>query len=172
VASTLLEAHPERGLAFYNRGVSGNTVPDLAARWDDDTLALKPDVLSILIGVNDYWHTLDGSYHGTVEDYETGYAALLEHTKRALPAVRLVVLEPFVLRTGVVTDAWLPEFDRRRAAAHRVAQRAGATFIALHAMFAALARRAPAAYWAADGVHPTPAGHEAIARLWMKSVGV
>jgi lysophospholipase L1-like esterase len=53
-----------------------------------------------------------------------------------------------------------------------VAQRAGATFIALHAMFAALARRAPAAYWAADGVHPTPAGHEAIARLWMKSVGV
>jgi len=172
VASALLDQHPERSLSFFNRGISGNTVPDLAARWQTDTIDLKPDVLSILIGVNDYWHTLNGSYHGTVDDYETGYGALLERTRREVPGVRIVVLEPFVLATGVVTDAWLPEFDRRRAAAARVAQRANATFIPLHAMFQQLSRQAPPAYWAADGVHPTPAGHDAIARAWMQAVTV
>ncbi len=172
VASALLDQHPERSLSFFNRGVSGNTVPDLEARWQTDTIDLKPDVLSILIGVNDYWHTLNGSFHGTVDDYETAYAALLERTRRELPGVRIVVLEPFVLATGVVTDAWLPEFDRRRAAAARVAQRANATFIPLHAMFQQLSRQAPPAYWAADGVHPTPAGHDAIARAWMQTVTV
>jgi lysophospholipase L1-like esterase len=172
VASALLHAHAERGLQCLNRGVSGNTVPDLASRWQQDTLDLKPDLLSILIGVNDYWHTLDGSYRGTALDYETGYADLLARTRRALPPVRLVVLEPFVLRCGVVTDGWFPEFDRRRAAARRVAERAGATFIALHAMFEQRAQQAPPSYWASDGVHPTLAGHEAIAQLWLQTVAL
>jgi lysophospholipase L1-like esterase len=170
IASALLEKMPGRGLRFYNRGVSGNTVPDLAARWDADTLALKPDILSILIGVNDIWHKLDGTFNGTVEDYRTAYSALLDRTRTALPAVKLVVLEPFVLRTGAVTDRWFPEFDQRRAVAREVAGRAGAKFLALQEMFDRLARRAPPEYWAADGVHPTPAGHEAIAREWMDRV--
>jgi lysophospholipase L1-like esterase len=168
-ASELFE-HPDRGLRFFNRGVSGNTVPDLDARWQADTLALKPDVLSILIGVNDYWHTLNGSYRGTVADYETGFAALLRRTREALPAVRLIVLEPFVLRCGVVTEAWIPEFDQRRAAAARVARAAEATFLPLQSMFERLSTTAPPVYWSADGVHPTPAGHAAIARAWMEAV--
>ena len=170
IASSLLGAHPERELRCFNRGVSGNTVPDLASRWSSDTMALKPDLLSILIGVNDYWHTLDGSYHGTVQDYEREYGELLERTRAALPEVRIVVLEPFVLRTGVVTDAWLPEFDRRREGAKRVAERAGATFIGLHGLFERLAHQAPPSYWAGDGVHPTLAGHGAIAQLWLETV--
>jgi lysophospholipase L1-like esterase len=71
-----------------------------------------------------------------------------------------------------VTDAWFPEFDARRAAAQRVAARAGASFLALQGMFDRLSRRAPPAYWAADGVHPTVAGHGAIAELWLKTVNV
>jgi len=170
IASQLLHERPEAGLKVYNRGVSGNTVPDLDARWQADALDLKPDLLSILIGVNDIWHKFNGTYNGTVEQYESGFGALLDRTKRALPGVRLVVLEPFVLRTGAVTDAWFPEFDQRRAAAARVAERAGATFIPLHSMFEGLARQAPPEYWAADGVHPTPAGHGAIARAWLLKV--
>ena len=170
VASALLEAHPDRGLRFFNRGVSGDVVPQLDARWRVDTLDLSPDVVSILVGVNDYWRTLDGGYQGTAEDYERGYAALLERTRRDLPDVRLVVVEPFVLRTGVITDAWFPAFDRRRESAARVAQQAGATFLSAHQMFVRLARRAPAAYWAADGVHPTLAGHAAIANRWLRAV--
>jgi len=170
VASSLLRLYPERQLRFFNRGVSGNTVPDLQARWQRDAIDLKPDVLSILIGVNDIWRRLSGGAGGTVQDYESQYAALLAETRAALPGIRLVVLEPFVLRTGAVTTAWFPEFDQRRAAAERVARQAGAAWMPLHGMFERLSRRAAPAYWAADGVHPTPAGHGAIAQLWMQTV--
>lgn len=170
IASAVLDQRPERDLSFFNRGVSGNRVPDLQERWQHDTLDVIPDVLSVLIGVNDLWHKLMGRSNGTVDEYETGYDALLSQAKNALPGLRIIVLEPFVLRTGSVTDAWFPEFDQRRAAAQRVAQRAGARFLPLQAMFDDLARRAPPAYWAADGVHPTPAGHGAIAQAWMDAI--
>ena len=169
VAAAALGAHPDRGLRFYNRGVSGNKVPDLAARWATDTVALAPDVLSILIGVNDFWHKLGGGYTGTVEDYEHQYTALLDDTRRTLPRARLIVLEPFVLRCGAVDNRWFPEFDARRAAAARVAQRANATFVPLQQVFDDLARKSTPQYWAADGVHPTPAGHTVIAQQWRRA---
>jgi len=169
VTSAALAAHPDRGLRFYNRGVSGNKVPDLQQRWAVDALGLQPDVLSILIGVNDFWHKLGGGYTGTVADYESQYAALLDETRRALPHVRLIVLEPFVLRCGAVDDRWFPEFDARRAAAARVAQHADATFVPLQQVFDDRARAVAPQYWAADGVHPTPAGHAVIAERWRRA---
>ena len=170
VAGAALASHPDRGLTFFNRGISGNKVPDLEARWAADTVALKPDVLSILIGVNDYWHKRNGRYNGTVAEYEAGFRALLEATRQALPAVRLVVIEPFVLRCGAVDATWFPEFDERRAAAARVARGAKATFVAMHDAFTELASRTSPEYWAADGVHPTPAGHGLIAERWRRAV--
>ena len=170
VASDVLRDRPERGYRFINRGISGNKVPDLAQRWATDTLALQPDVLSILIGVNDYWHHLLNGYPGTVKDYEDAYTALIDQTRRELPRVRLVILEPFVLRTGAVDARWFPEFDERRAAAARVAQRARATWVPLQEKLDSAARKTGPGYWAADGVHPTPAGHELIAEQWRKAV--
>ena len=171
-ASQLLRAHPDGDLHCFNRGVSGDKVPDLAARWERDTLALKPDLLSVLVGVNDYWHKLLHGYTGTVAEYEQQYVDLLDATRHALPSARLVVLEPFVLVTGAVTSAWLLEFGLRRAAASHVATRAGATFVPLQDMFTKLAQSAPASYWLADGVHPTLAGHAAIAERWREVVGL
>ncbi len=170
VASAELAEHPESGLTFYNRGVSGNKVPDLQQRWAADAIALKPDVLSVLIGVNDFWHKRSGGYAGTVANYEAGFAALLQATRQALPAVRLVVIEPFVLRCGAVDATWFPEFDERRAAAARVARQASATFIPMHDRFTQLAARTSPEYWAADGVHPTAAGHGLIAERWRRAV--
>jgi len=172
VASAVLAAQPASELAFYNRGVSGNKVPDLQARWTADTIDLQPDVLSILIGVNDFWHKLDHGYNGTVQDYEQQYTALLDETRKALPHVHLIVLEPFVLRTGAVDARWFPEFDQRRAAAARVARHAKATFIAMQSIFDRHARLALPAYWAADGVHPTPAGHAVIAGEWRRAAAL
>jgi lysophospholipase L1-like esterase len=158
---------PSRGAwSFYNRGVSGNTMRDLAARWEADTLALRPSVLSVLIGVNDYWHARDGSYTGTLADYESEYAAILLATQRALPEVRLLVLEPFVLRCGVVNDSWFPGFDERRKAAARVARRVGATWVPLQEAFDEVASRTGPEWWSVDGVHPTLAGHRLIAERW------
>jgi lysophospholipase L1-like esterase len=170
IASAALEAEPARELRFYNRGVSGDKVPDLAARWAQDTLALAPDILSVLVGVNDFWHRKLNGYSGTVADFETGYGQLLESTVRARPGIRLVILEPFVLRCGVVDASWFPEFDERRGAAQRVAARVGATFVPLHFAFAAKAAVSTPEHWAADGVHPTPAGHALIAEKWRGAV--
>lgn len=169
VASAVLAARPASGLRFFNRGISGNKVPDLQQRWTADTIDLHPDVLSILIGVNDFWHKLDHGYNGTVQDYEQQYTTLLDETRRALPRVRLIVLEPFVLRTGAVDARWFPEFDQRRAAAGRVATHARATFVPLQSIFDQRTRTAPPEYWAADGVHPTPAGHAVIAEHWRRA---
>ncbi len=171
-AAALRDRDSTRDLQIFNRGVSGNTVTDLQARWDHDTLALRPDVLSILIGVNDIWHTLMGQYNGTPEKYQRGFGDLLERTRTALPHVHVVILEPFVLRTGAVSEKWFPEFDRYRAAAARVARDMHATWIPLHEMFQQLARKTPPTYWLMDGVHPTLAGHAAITRRWLDAVKV
>ncbi len=172
VTSAVLAAHAAEGLQCYNRGISGNTVPDLQARWSTDTIELKPDVLSILIGVNDIWHKLDGRYNGTEQDYEQQYPALFDQTRRALPQVKIIVFEPFVLRTGTVNDRWFPEFDERRAVAARVAKAAKAAFVPLQKVFDQHVHTAPPPYWAADGVHPTPAGHAVIAEQWRHAAGL
>lgn len=172
-AAELLVGRPDDGLKFFNRGISGNKVFQLAERWQADCLDLKPDALSILIGVNDIWHSLDPKlgYKGTVEIYERDFHALLERTKKALPKVKLVVCEPFVLRCGAVTDKWFPEFDKYRAAAKRVAGKHHATFLPFQAMFDAAVKYAPPEHWAGDGVHPSPAGAALMAHFWVKAVG-
>ncbi len=173
IAAQLLGYHPTLTLQCHNRGISGNKVPDLAARWDEDAIVLKPDVLSILIGVNDVWHKFDGNYDGNVESYESGYTALLERTRAALPETAFVICEPFVLRCGVVKDSWLAEIDAHRAAAKRVADAAGATWVPFQSMFDnAITEDTPPEYWARDGVHPTMAGHALMARTWIDAAGL
>jgi len=167
----LLVDRPRDGLKVYNRGISGNKVFQLAERWQPDCLDLKPSLLSILIGVNDIWHKLNGKYDGTVQVYERDYRALLERTRKALPKVKLVICEPFVLRCGAVTDKWFPEFDTYRAAARRVAESHRATLVPFQAMFDEAVKYAPPAHWAADGVHPTPAGASLMAHNWLRTVG-
>ncbi len=169
-AAELLVDRPQAGLKVYNRGISGNKVYQLAERWQADCLDLKPNVLSILIGVNDIWHTLNGNYNGTVEKYENDYRALLERTVKALPKVKLVICEPFVLRCGAVNDKWFPEFDRYRAAAKNVARAFRAKFLPFQTMFDEAVKYAPPAHWAADGVHPTSAGASLMAYNWLRTV--
>lgn len=171
-AAASLAARPERQLKFFNRGISGNKVPDLMQRWRGDALDIQPDILSILIGVNDFWHKLDHGYSGTVADYEEQYLTLLDQTRRALPKAYLIIFEPFVLRCGAVTARWFPEFDQRRAVAARVAAHANAAFVPLQTLFDRKVRSSPPEYWAADGVHPTPAGHALIANEWRRVANV
>ena len=170
VTAGVMRDDPLTPWQFFNRGVSGNKIPDLETRWDADALAIKPDVLSLLIGINDYWHTKTHGYKGTTADFESGLGALLSRTKSALPSVRLVIMEPFVLKIGAVDGSWFPAFDERRAIVARVASNAGATFVALQATFDRAAKATGPAHWAADGVHPTPAGHALIAQRWLETV--
>ncbi len=173
IAGGLLVDHRALNLQIHNRGISGNKIPDLDARWQADTLDLKPALLSILVGVNDIWHKFNGKYDGTPATYREGFSALLKRTKEALPGVTLVICEPFVLRCGAVKDEWFPEFDERRAFARNVADQAGALWVPFQAMFDdAIAAGTAPDFWAADGVHPTVAGHALMAATWRRVVGI
>lgn len=169
-AAQLLTGHPGAGLKVFNRGISGHKVPQLAARWQADCIDLKPDVLSILIGVNDIWHKLNGKYDGTPASYERDYLALVERTLKALPDVKLVICEPFVLRCGAVKDNWFPEFDLFRASARKVAETFHATFVPFQTMFDEAIKFAPPGHWANDGVHPSASGASLMAHHWLKAV--
>jgi lysophospholipase L1-like esterase len=171
-AVELLVDRPDDGLKIFNRGISGNKVFQLADRWQTDCLDLKPDLLSILVGVNDYWHTIDKriNYQGTVQIYERDYRHLLERTVAALPKVKLVICEPYVLRCGVVNSQWFPEFDHYRAAARRVAEAFRATFIPFQAMFDKGVAYARPEDFSHDGVHPVGPGASLMAHNWLEAV--
>ena len=120
----ILADRPNDGLKFYNRGNSGWKVPQLAGSWERNCINIKPDVLSILIGVNDFWHTIafGAKFKGTVKTYETDYRSLLQRTVKELPNIKLIICEPFVLRCGVVNEKWFPQFDQYRAVAKKNGQ--------------------------------------------------
>lgn len=171
LAAYLLAKYPEKNLTMINRGISGNRVVDLEARWQEDCLALKPTVLSILIGINDCWRKFDDNEETTAAQYADGYRRLLERTKKELPDVRLIMLEPFVLPTPDDRKQWRADLDPKIFAARELAREFGATYVPLDGAFAAAATKVHPSYWAADGVHPTPAGAALIMREWLKSIG-
>ena len=170
ITTQLLADRAGDGLQIYNRGISGNKVFQLADRWDKDCLDLKPDILSILIGVNDIWHSLNGNYEGTVDKYEKDYRALLERTRKELPNVQLVICEPFVLRCGAVNDKWFPEFDKYRAVSRKMSKEFNALFVPFQSMFDDALKQVSPSYWAGDGVHPSMAGAYLMAQEWLKTV--
>ncbi len=170
--SQLLLNKASLNLSVYNKGISGNKVYQLAERWDADALNLKPDVLSILIGVNDFWHTLakENPYKGTVKTYEDDYRKLLQQTKQALPDVRFIIGEPFTLKgLKAVDNSWFPKFDDYRNVSRKLAEEFDAVFIPYQQVFDEAVKQAPAAYWSNDGVHTTLAGSALMASAWLKA---
>jgi len=165
--------YPGRDYQFFNRGISGNTVNDLAARWQKDTLDIKPDILSVLIGINDVHRAIMQGDKATAEDFSNAYDRLLTQTKAALPDVKLIMLEPFILPVGMVgknPELWITEVQKRQVIVKSLASKFNAIFVPLQEVFNKALQKAKAEHWIWDGVHPMPAGHELIAREWMKAV--
>jgi len=175
IASRLGADFPEKRLKFFNRGISGNKVNDLATRWQTDTLDLKPDVLSILVGVNDASSIVfKREPLISVEKYEELYRTVLEQTREKLSDIVFVLCEPFILKVGRVKenwDAYSSDIEKRQAVIRKLAREFDAVFVGFQEVFDKACKKAPADYWMWDGVHPTVAGHELMAREWMKQVG-
>lgn len=170
-SSALLNALPEKNLTMYNRGISGNKVYQLAERWQKDCIDLKPDVLSILIGVNDYWHKRNGQYNGTVEVYEKDYRKLIQSTKEKLPNIKLVICEPFyVLNTSAVDETWIAPMKEYQAVAKKIATEYKALWVPFQQVFDEAVKHAPATYWTSDGVHPAMPGAQLMAEAWLRVV--
>lgn len=171
IGSWLLEEMPARNLTIYNRGISGNKVYQLADRWEKDCLDLKPNVLSILIGVNDYWHKRNDTYDGTPEVYENDLRALISRTKEAIPDLKLVICQPFILTgTSAVDESWVEPFSAYQASARKVSEEFGAIWVPFQEAFDKAIELADPGYWAADGVHPSMAGAQLMAKTWLEAL--
>lgn len=174
--------HPDRPVTWLNSGLAGSKVSDLERRWRTHVLDVRPDVVSVLVGINDVgWHTYDPD--GRVipaEEYAAGYDRLLAPLAGA--GADLILIEPFLLPVRgtirvVDTDVdeagrreWRADLDPKIQAVRDLADRYDAHLLAADAMFAELATAAEPEHWAADGVHPTPAGHAALAAAWLRLV--
>lgn len=155
----------------YNRGISGNRIVDLYARIKEDIINLKPDVLSILIGVNDVWHELTHKNGVDAEKYFNIYCMLIDEIKAALPDIKIMILEPFILKAYKTEEQWdefRREVEKRAEKAKKVAKKYNLIFVPLQEKFDEASKVAPSEYWLFDGVHPTTAGHEIIKSMWLE----
>ena len=153
-----------------NRGISGNRVVDLYARIKVDCWNLQPDVLSILIGVNDVWHELYHQNGVEIDRFEKVYRMLLEDTKKALPDVKIILCEPFVLE-GAATiekyDEFLDVYNYAKVV-KRLAEEYGCEFLPLQDKLTEAAASSQASDYLSDGVHPAEKGAMLIADEWLK----
>ncbi len=161
--------YPELNVTFLNRGIGGNTIRDLDARWEADCLELKPTWLSVLVGIND----AAGRYHHnriiSVEEFEGTYFNLLQKAVEC-SVQRIVLLEPFVLPSDPSRVQWREDLDPKIEAVRRLAREFQAILIPTDGLFAQASALGDLAYWMPDGVHPTPAGHALMAQAWLKAV--
>lgn len=155
-----------------NRGVSGNRIVDLYARVKKDIINLAPDYMSILIGLNDVWHEVDEKNGVDAEKFEKIYDMLISEVLEELPNIKIMILEPYVLKGTATEENWETFYEetlKRAAAAKRIAEKYNLKFIPLQDKFDEKCKLAPADYWVGDGVHPANPGHELIAREWMNA---
>ena len=169
-AAYYMSKYPGEGLVFFNRGISGNTLGDLVARWDEDVLALRPDVLSVLVGINDVdRHTREGAPAFDLEGWKNTFRDLLERARAQNPGMLIVLGTPFTSRSGYSEDT-----ERCAAAIRHIAADYGAICLPYDEMFEGLLAEypaVPASHWLWDGIHPTAAGHQRMARMWIENVG-
>ncbi len=158
---------------FINRGVGGNRITDLYARIRYDMINLEPDYMSILIGVNDVWHEVGGRCDGVpAEKFEKIYDMLLSEVLEACPDIKIMILGPYVTRSTATEPFWdffSTEVAKREAVAKKLAEKYNLKFVPLQCKFDEAVAKQPEPYWTAEGVHPTEAGHELIAREWIKA---
>ena len=161
--------YPDSKIHFVNRGISGSRVKDLLERYEKDFKALKPDLVSILIGINDTWRRYDKNDPTDTEIFENQYHNLLKNLKRDLPGTKIVIIEPFLLDSDPGKKHWREDLDPKIQAVRRLAKEYADYFIPMDGIFASHAVAGiKEAEMAADGVHPTPLGHGIIASHWLK----
>ncbi len=171
-AAQLLYKYPGKNLKFYNRANSGNRVRELVKRWQKDSLSILPNVISILIGVNDHWSVTRGEA-GSVETFHQDLEELLNLTKEHNKDVKLLIGEPFGV-PGIKGkhEIWDPVFKDYQKVVLEMSQKFGAVFIPFQRVFDEAQKSAPGIFWSRDGVHPTMAGSQLMAEAWLSHIKI
>ena len=171
IASKLLAESPEKNWNIINRGISGDRCVDLYARWKKDCVNFKPDILSILLGINDIGHEINHCNGVDAKRFDQFYRMLLDWARDVNPQLELIIMEPFAFNFGFVNDSWLPELKIRQEIVKKIAADYSAAFIPLQSIFDAALTKAPQEHWMVDGIHPTNAGHGLIVKAWLEAAG-
>lgn len=170
VASHLLNKYPGE-YEFFNRGIGGNRIIDVYARIKSDIINLKPDYLSLLIGVNDVWHEIELQNGIDADKFKTLYTMLISEIKEALPNIKIYIMAPFLLRGSETAEHWDvfdAEVKKRANAAKEIAEEFNLPFLPLQEEFDKALTKMPEEYWVRDGVHPLEAGQALIADAFLK----
>jgi acyl-CoA thioesterase I len=157
--------YPEHMVRFVNRGIDGNTVLNLKDRWQEDCIDLKPDLVSILIGVNDTSCAMQNLDNSSLEEFEAAYRDILCQTKET--GADLLLIEPFVLPYPDSKLVWRKELDARIFVVRTLAREFEATLVPMDGLFAQAAARREPVFWSYDGIHPSAPGHALIAQAWL-----
>lgn len=175
LAAKALEKKYPGQFKFINRGVSGDRVTDLYERRQADILDVKPDFLSILVGVNDVWHEKTGGNGVDVETYLDTYHDLLKEIRQALPDTKIMLMEPFV-NEGRATQEDIEYFEgeiaMRSEAVQLLCAKHDVFFLSLQFDLYDLEEQKPAGHWTLDGIHPTLNFHQYMADKWVKAFEV
>lgn len=175
VAADLLAKYPNYDLTFYNRGISGDKVIDLKNRWEFDCLDLNPDVVTILVGINDVGDAVRAEVEETEEDlkkFEENYRFLLKSLAQQTDA-RVVLMEPFVLPYPKDRQNWRKYLDPRINIIRRIANDYHTALIPLDGLFNAKGiENTYEVYTGNDGFHPTLTGHKLIADAWVEHLSL
>jgi lysophospholipase L1-like esterase len=167
IASRLSARFPQKNWEFINRGVSGNKILDLKKRWENDALDIRPDVLTLLIGVNDTLAAMQGPSSLTDDEFSSAYRMILHETRQQFPKINLILMEPFLLEVGEVQKSWCDHLRPRQRMIQEVAKETMSTFIPTQDLFNNASRLREPAFWSYDGIHPTHAGFQLLADAWI-----
>lgn len=173
VSSRIAADYPDRDFKFINKGISGNRSVDLFARWKEDALNLKPDLLSILVGVNDIGTEFSRKAGVSAQKMELVLDLMLAETKSQYPDLIVVLCEPFILPVGAVKERWnewSDEMTMRRDVVKKLADKHNTIYVPFQQEFDRMCSVQEPEYWIWDGVHPTYAGHGMMANVWLDVV--
>jgi lysophospholipase L1-like esterase len=171
VRSFVTARYPELGLTWLNRGVGGDTVRQLADRWETDAVATRPDWLSVKIGINDVWRAFGSDPQDAVPIDEYG-ATLRRLLRRAVDATgcRLIVAEPYVIEPDR-DEPQRAATDRYGLLAREIAAEFAAVNVRTQEAFDRVLTTTTNADWAEDRIHPNTAGHAVIAQEFLRALG-
>jgi lysophospholipase L1-like esterase len=170
VDALLARAPLDPPIQVTNMGISGNTVRDLAGRWETDVLALEPDWLSVMIGINDVWRQFDGRNEAAIvlpDEFRRTYGTLIDRTRAGLKG--LVLMSPYFVQS-LRTDAMRRRMDEYTDIVRELAAKHRTLFVDVQATIDAALTCTDFFSIAADRVHPTPEGHAILARAFIAAV--
>ena len=172
IAQHLLESYPDFQLQCYNRGCSGDGLADLRRRWARDTLALLPDWISILIGVNDCWRYCSQAAGCSPDSFRASFRSLIQSSQEALPFSRLILCQPFLLDVNPVEPDWTGDMELRQLAVQSLAEEFDLLLVPFQSALNRAAQDHPPERLLEDGIHPTPLGHRLLADCWLDTLGL